>query len=415
MALTSQSARPGNWLGSFHERNFRLYFVGQLTSAIGTGMTPVALSFAVLALKHGSASQVGEVLGAQTVPLVVFLLIGGVAGDRLGRRRVMICADLLRASAEAALGAWIVLGHPPLWGFLLLPALVGTGTAFFMPALTGLIPQIAPGERLTQANALNGLTFSIGGILGPAIAGIVVATTNPGWAILVDAASYALSVCTLSALRLAPAGQSAPESFYGQLHRGWKEFWSRSWLWVTVSAASVLNMALFAPFMVLGAVIAKKSLGGATAWGTILAFEGAGAVLGGIAMLRLRFRKPLLAGVFSLLVWPLLLLPLGWSAPVPLICAAAILAGVSNAVFDTNWQTTMQRQVPPDVLSRVSAYDWFGSLVFLPIGYALVGPVTSAIGIHAVFILSSACVVGAVSLVALLPSARRMLDPHLEQ
>ena len=144
------------WLGALHERNFRLYFMGQLTSAVGTGMTPVALSFAVLALPHGSASDVGAVLAAETVPLVIFLLLGGVAGDRLGRRRVMLGADVLRASAQTALGAWILFGHPPLWGFLVLSALVGSGTAFFVPALTGLIPQIVSPERLRQANALKG-------------------------------------------------------------------------------------------------------------------------------------------------------------------------------------------------------------------------------------------------------------------
>ena len=129
------------WLGALHERNFRLYFMGQLTSAVGTGMTPVALSFAVLALPHGSASDVGAVLAAETVPLVIFLLLGGVAGDRLGRRRVMLGADVLRASAQTALGAWILFGHPPLWGFLVLSALVGSGTAFFVPALTGSFPR----------------------------------------------------------------------------------------------------------------------------------------------------------------------------------------------------------------------------------------------------------------------------------
>ena len=236
------------WVGALRGRNSRLYFLGQLTSAIGTGMTPVALSFAVLALRHASASDVGVVLAAQTVPLVVFLLIGGVAGDRFGRRHVMLAADVLRASAETALGAWILFGHPPLWGFLLLPALVGTGTAFFMPSLTGLIPQIVSSDRLTQANALNGLTFSIGSIIGPAVAGVIVAASSPGWAILADALSYALSVCSLAALRLGPLQEAASGSFLTQLRQGWHEFWCRSWLWATVTVASVSNMTTSAPF-----------------------------------------------------------------------------------------------------------------------------------------------------------------------
>ncbi len=360
-------------MGALHERNFRLYFLGQLTSSIGSGMTPVALSFAVLALRHGSASDVGAVLAAQTVPLVVFLLIGGVAADRLGRRRVMLAADVLRASAEAVLAAWILLGHPPLWGFLVLSALVGSGMAFFVPALTGLIPQIVSPERLTQANALNGLTYSLGGIVGPAVAGVIVATASPGWAILADALSYVLSVASLAALRLGPLTSREPETFYAHLRRGWSEFWSRTWLWVIVVAASVFNLVTMAPYLVLGAVISKQSLGGAPAWGTVLAAQGAGAVLGGIAMLRVRFKRPLVVSALSLLIWPLPLLSLAFLAPLGVIAAGAFLGGAGFAVFDTQWQTTMQREVPSEVLSRVSAYDWFGSLVFLPLGYAIVG------------------------------------------
>jgi MFS family permease len=397
------------WLGALHERNFRLYFLGQLTSSVGTGMMPVALAFAVLALRHGSASDVGAVLAAETVPLVVFLLAGGVAADRLGRRRIMLSADVLRAAAEAGLGSWILLGHPPLWGFLLLAALVGFGTAFFMPALTGLIPQIISGERLIQANALNGLTFSIGGIIGPAVAGVIVATSSPGWAILADALSYLLSVASLAALHLAPAAQDATsESFYGHLRRGWSEFLSRTWLWAIVASASMFNMLVWAPYFVLGAVISKQHLGGARAWGTILGVQGAGAVLGGVAMLRLRFRRPLVVGVLSFLAWPFPLLALAFLAPVPVIAGAAFLGGAGFAVFDTQWQTTMQRQVPADVLSRVSAYDWFGSLVFLPLGYAIVGPVSSIVGVRAVFFLGSASIVVAVAILAFVPSIRHM-------
>jgi MFS family permease len=396
------------WLGALHERNFRLYFMGQLTSAVGTGMTPVALSFAVLALPHGSASDVGAVLAAETVPLVIFLLLGGVAGDRLGRRRVMLGADVLRASAQTALGAWILFGHPPLWGFLVLSALVGSGTAFFVPALTGLIPQIVSPERLRQANALNGLSFSIGGIVGPSVAGVIVAVASPGWAILADALSYVVSVASLAALRMGPAPQSTPESFFAQLHRGWSEFWGRTWLWSIVLSASMFNLVTIAPYFVFGAVIAKESLGGATAWGTILAAQGAGAVLGGITMLRVHIKRPLVAGGLSLLVWPFPLLALAYVAPVPVIAIGAFLGGASFAVFDTQWQTTMQREIPAEVLSRVSAYDWFGSLVFLPVGYAIAGPVASVVGIRTVFFAGTAYMCAAVAALMLVPSIRHM-------
>jgi MFS family permease len=400
--------RLGSWLGALHERNFRLYFIGQLTSAIGTGMAPVALAFAVLALRHGSATDVGAVLTAETVPLVLFLLVGGVAGDRLGRRRMMLGADVLRAAAQTALAVWILVGHPPLWGFLLLSALVGTGMAFFMPALTGLIPEIVSRERLTQANALNGLTYSLGGIVGPAVAGVIVATASPGWAIAADALSYIVSVVSLAALRLGSVADMPSDSFLVQLRQGWTEFWSRTWLWAVVVVASVANLLMMAPYLVLGAVIAKASLGGATAWGTILGAQGAGAVVGGVAMLRIRFRRPLVAALVSLLIWPYPLLSLAYLAPVPVIAIGAFLGGASFAVFDAQWQTTMQREVPTEVLSRVSAYDWFGSLVFLPLGYVIVGPVAAVVGDHSVFITGSAFVLVAVATTLAIPAVRQI-------
>ena len=167
-------------------------------------------------------------------------------------------------------------------------------------------------------------------------------------------------------------------------------------------------MTTMAPFLVLGAVISKESLGGATAWGTILGAEGAGAVLGGVAMLRLRFGRPLVSAVLFLLVWPCPLLCLAYRAPVAVIAGGAFLGGTAFAIFDTLWQTTMQREIPAEVLSRVSAYDWFGSLVFLPLGYAIVGPVASVLGIHAVFIIGSACMVAGVAAIVLIPSVRQI-------
>ncbi len=133
--------RLERWLGALSERNFRLYFIGQLTSSVGTSMTPVALSFAVLASDH-SASDLGFVLAAGTVPLVTFLLVGGVVADRIGRRKVMLASDTLRALAQASLAAWILLGHVPLWGFMVLSAVVGTASAFFSPSMIGLIPEV---------------------------------------------------------------------------------------------------------------------------------------------------------------------------------------------------------------------------------------------------------------------------------
>jgi predicted MFS family arabinose efflux permease len=406
--------RSERWLGALHERNFRLYFIGQVTSAVGSGMAPVAVAFAVLARHNASASDVGAVLAAGAVPLVLFILVGGVAADRFGRRGVMFAADSLRCVAELLLGLWIVLGHPPLWGFIVLAGLVGTGTAFFMPASTGLIQQVVSDERRAQANALNGLSFSLGGIVGPAIAGVIVAASSPGWAVLADGVSYAVSVGALVAIRLDSWETASRESFGRQLREGWREFWSRTWLWSIVVLASLSNVLMMSPFMVLGPVIAKHYLGGAPAWGAVLAAEGAGAVVGGVVMLRLHIKRPLAFAMVVLIVWPWPLLALAYRWPLPVIAGGALLGGMSYALFAVQWDTTMQREIPPDVLGRVSAYDWFGSLVFLPVGYAIVGPIASAIGVRTTFVIGAAFVVLSIGCGLCVPSIRNMRAPQPE-
>lgn len=400
--------RLSQWIRPLQERNFRLFFIGQTASQIGSGMAPVAIAFAVLA--HGSASDVGYVLAAGTVPLVILLLVGGVVGDRISRRKLMLQSDALRTIAECALGIWVLLGNPPLRGFMVLAALMGVGEAFFSPALTGIVPQMLSEKKLQQGNALNGISNSTGRIIGPAIAGVIVAITSPGWAILIDGLTYFVSVVSLAFIRIEWIASDEPEPFITLLRQGWKEFWSRSWLWAVVIQSSFVN-ALFASFLVLGPVVAKQSLGGASAWGAILAAEGAGAVLGGVIMLRVHPRRPLLMATLSSLVFPLPLFFIATRSPTALIAMFGFLAGGFITVFSVQWTTTLQREVPANVLSRVSAYDWFGSLVFLPIGMALVGPLASRIGITTTLVGSGVLMMLLILAVLAVPSVSRLQAP----
>jgi MFS family permease len=375
-------------------------------------MAPVAIAFAVLA--HGSASDVGYVLAAGTVPVVVLLLVGGVVGDRISRRRLMFLADSLRTLAELGLGAWVLLGHPPLLGFMTLAALMGIGQAFFTPAMTGIVPQLLNEDLLQQGNALNGIATSSGGIVGPAIAGIIVAVSSPGWAILADAATYFVSVVSLVLIRIDWNVAEHPDTFMALLREGWREFWVRSWLWAIVIQWSFVN-ALFASFFVLGPLVAKQSLGGASSWGAILAAEGMGAVIGGIVMLRVRPRRPLLVANLSTLMYPLPLFFLAARSQTAVIALAAFVGGLFMAVFMVLWTTTMQRDIPTHVLSRVSAYDWFGSLVFVPIGMALVGPVASRVGISTTLVGCGVLTIVLILLTLLVPSVVRLTAPTRQQ
>ena len=364
-------------------------------------MAPVAIVFAVLA--HGTASDVGYVLAAETTPLVVFLLVGGVIADRMNRRKLMLRADALRAAAQGVLGIWILFGRPPLWAFMVLSVLLGIGHAFFNPAFTGMIPQLLGSERLQQGNALSGIASSSGRIVGPAIAGLIVATSNPGWAVLIDGFTYLVSVLSLTLVHIDWTSSESSESFLPLLRQGWSEFWSRTWLWAVVLEFSMVN-ALFGSFLVLGPVIAKESLGGARAWGLIMAGEGVGAVLGGVLMLRMHPRRPLLIATLATLAFPLPLFFIALRAPALVVSVVALLAGLFVTVFSVLWSTTVQREIPLELLSRVSAYDWFGSLVLLPISMAVMGPLSAVIGVTTTLVGSAVLMMLLTLVVLLFPS-----------
>ncbi|MBV9381726.1 MAG: MFS transporter [Streptosporangiaceae bacterium] len=393
--------------GVLGERNYRLFFTGYTTSLVGAAMVPVALTFAVLQ-EGRPASDVGYVLAAETIPLVVLLLAGGVVGDRLSRRAVMISADLMRCVSELLLAALVITGSPPLWAFMVLAGVIGAGQAFFNPALTGLLPLIVSANRLQQANALKGLASSTGQIIGPAAAGLITAAGGPGWAIAIDGATYAVSALCLARVHLPAAAAPQPEGFVTQLAAGWTEFRSRTWLWVIVTQFSLFHLLVYAPFMVLGAVVAKTALGGAAAWGFILTAQGAGAILGGLAVLRVQPRRPLVTATLGTFAFAAPVALLALRAPTAAIAAAAAISGVGITVFAALWDTTLQRHVPAAVLSRVSAYDWLGSVGLVPLGYALTGPLASTLGVTGTLWLAAAWTVLGSATALAVPAVRQL-------
>jgi predicted MFS family arabinose efflux permease len=340
----------------------------------------VALAFAVLDLT-GSATDLGIVLAARTLPMVACLLAGGVVADRISRRRVMITADVVRFVSQGVLGLLLVTGSARLWELAVLQAILGAASGFFNPASTGLLPQVVSPARLQDANALRGVALAVGGIAGPVIAGVLVATVGSGQALLADAATFAVSALLLARVRVREQPPETPSpGFFADLRAGWHELRSRTWAWTIIAAFSLVNV-LIAPFYVLGPLIARRELGGATAWAGILAAHGIGQVAGALLSLRVRPARPLLVAVLAcgLGFIPTALLAAGASAVA--IGAAAVVAGAGVMVFNTLWETTMQSRIPPEALSRVSAYDWFGSLTFQPLGFALAGPVAGQIGV----------------------------------
>ena len=367
-------------------RDFRLVFGASVASLVGDGVVPVALAFAVLDLT-GSATDLGIVLAARVVALVGSLLIGGVVADRVGRRAVMVAADLVRLGAQAAIGLLLVTGQGSIAEMVVAQALVGAASGFFNPASSGLLPMVA-GERVQQANTLKGMAMAGGNIIGPAISGALVVAIGPGAALLVDAGSYGVSALLLARVRIAAQVSAPRQRFVTELREGFAEVRKRTWVWAVIASASFWN--LLAAFTVLGPVVAKASLGGPAAWAAILTAEGVGWLGGGVTLLRVTPRRPLIVATATsaAAVVPTVLLAV--PAPLGVIIAAGLFSGASTMLFNTLFETMLQQHIPRHALSRVSSFDWFGSMAFQPVGLALMGPLASAIGVSTTLYLAGA-------------------------
>jgi MFS family permease len=367
--------------GPLKETAFALLFAGRAISALGDRLVPVALAFAVLDLT-GSVTDLGIVLGAQSVPLVVFVLLGGVWADRLPRQWVMLASDGVRAVAQGASAALLLSGSAHVWEIAALQALYGAGEAFFVPASTAVVPQTVSSSNLQQANALLGLSGNVATVLGPALAGVIVATAGPGWGLAADAATFVASAAFLSFIRVGPIVATARTSALAELRAGWRAFRSRAWLWISVLYFTLFIAFVLSPLQVLGPQVARSSLGGPDAWAAISTALGLGALLGGVLGMRWRPRHPLRAAFLAfLLAGPALFVALAAHAPLPLILAAALIDGGSGTLFNIFWFTAQQREIPAGELSRVSSWDYLGTLALQPIGLAASGPLAAAVGV----------------------------------
>jgi MFS family permease len=389
-----------------HERSFARYLASVTISTLGSGMATVALAFAVL--DFGGATDLGIVLLAREIPIVIFLLLGGVFADRLPRRVILVGCDLLKGVAQAATAVLLFAGVANVWNVGLLQAVFGIAAAFSRPATTGIVKEAVSDERLQEGNALLSLSRSVLSIAGPAIGALIVAAGSAAWAITVDSVTFFASAALVASMHLAPTVRLVSKSIVGDLRDGWREFVERTWVVAMVISFGLFQLTYFPALLVLGPLVAKDELGGAGAWGTILAVESAGAVVGGLFALRFRFERPLVA--CQLLVVPAGLLLLTIAVPLPLVLIAAMgfVTGIGFAFGDTLWMTALQRNVPEHALSRISSFDWLGSVALNPIGYVLIGPLSAAIGTSEMLVIAGILNITVCLVVVLVPSVRSL-------
>jgi MFS family permease len=367
-------------LSLLRDGGYRNLFVGQTISFLGDGMAPVAIAFLVLDLT-GSATDLGIVLASRSVAILVFIVAGGVLADRMSPRRAMLRADVIRFLVVGLMSALVLLGTADVWEIAVLYGLEGMGAGLFSPASKAIIPVVVEDAQLQPANSLLSLTRSAGWVAGPALAGVLLAVGEPGSVLAIDAASFAISALFLWRLRERRRVEVEASSFVGDLREGWSEFSSRPWLWACVLAATFGNAVFFPAFQVLGPTIARDSLGGSSAWALIAAAFGFGLVLGGFVALSIRPRHPLLVSQAAIFLLALPLALLAVPATAALIALGALVAGAAISVGGVLFDTNLQQHIPLATLSRVSSYDWAGSLALEPIGLLVIAPIAAGVGL----------------------------------
>ncbi|MFL5953931.1 MAG: MFS transporter [Gaiellaceae bacterium] len=401
----------GGTLVPLRQRPFRLLWLGRVASAAGDALVPVALAFAVLAVGH-STIALGGVLAAFMGSRVVFTLVGGVIADRLPRRAVMLACDLVRAVVEAFTAAMLLTGHMTLPLFFVTAAFFGAASAFFGPASDGLVPQTIRPEDLQPANALLNISRNALNVFGPAVSGALIALAGTGWVFAIDAASFVASAFFLVQLKVPEHARAERSRFLAEVREGFREVSSRAWVRAPIVGFALSNFCL-AAMIVLGPPIFRDHFHGARDWGIVSAAGAVGAILGSLASVRLRPRRPISACFAAFMLIALPLAALAGPLPAAAIALAWAIGTGSVALGNTWWETTLQRDIPPAVYARVRSYDLLVSFIFMPLGMVVFPLIARSLGYG--WTLLGAAVACAVTnlVVALVPGVQQVSEPTM--
>jgi hypothetical protein len=405
-------------------RDFRLLWLANSASVVGDRIVLVAIALFVVGLT-GSASDLGFVMAAYSLPLIFFLLVGGVFADRLPRHLVVVATDLVRFALHGLLALLILSGEVRIWHIVVIGVLFGSAEAFYRPAATGLLPQTVPEQEIQEANAVTTMFANLAEFAGPALATVLVLGVSPAAAFGIDALTFLVSAALLVRVRPrerggvpAPdataaaatgAAAAAPASVWADARIGFAEVRSRAWVWATLASFCGALFFAIAPLFVVGPIVADERYGDIAVFGYVFAAFGAGTVAGSIAALRWRPRYPMRQAMTCALLWPAAIALYAVGAPLAVVVPAMALAGTGVSLFDVWWVTALAERIPADKLSRVASYDWTISLGLVPLGYVLAGPAADALGAAAV-LLGGAGVAFVVLALGLLPRETRMLE-----
>jgi MFS family permease len=373
--------------------------ISRFVSNVGNGVSPIALAYGVLSLPGATGKDLSIVMAARFVPLLAFMLFGGVIADRFQRNRLVGGSDMLGSFLAATSAVSLILGFSSTWLLALMGGLFGILNAIWWPAMSGVLPEILPKEKLQEGNAVVGLMTNIGYIIGTLGGGILVSTVGAGWGLLIDASSFFIAGVIVWNLPLIGKAKDKSAGIIHDLKVGWKEFISRSWVIAMVIAFALINMAFESMLSVLGPLNFSDPVSGPKQWSYNLAGLSIGMLLGGIWILKVKIERPLFFAMILIALSAVWDFALAFDLPMAIAVLAAVFSGISLEVFMVTWNTSLQSHVPEESYSRVSSYDTLGSFGIAPLGIVIAGPLAMHFGVDTILI-----VTGATTLIASIAS-----------
>ena len=366
-------------------------------------MAPIALAFGLLELT-GSTGDASIVIAAPILAQIAVLLVGGTLADRTSRKRSMVVAEGLAGASQLVIATLFITGLATVPALAVLMGLNGVAVALFLPAATGFIPQVVERAHLQSANSLLGAVRSAAQMGGAALAGVLVALFGAGPTIAIDGVTYLVSAVLLARIRAEARARTGDATLVEDLKLGWKEFVSHPWLVAIVAQFSVMFAAFEATFGLLGPAIARLRMNGSVDWGIIAASAGLGTVVGGIIAMHLTVERPMLVATSLCFLFCGTSLTLALQSPLELVALGAFIGGVAGQMFAVLWYTTLQVEIPEDMLSRVSAYDHLGSIALAPLGIVIAGVLFESLGPTPTLWIAVAAILLPTALVLLVPS-----------
>ena len=382
--------------------------ISRFISNVGNGVSPIALAYGVLSLPNATGKDLSIVMAARFVPLLAFMLFGGVLADRFQRNRLVGGSDMIGSFLAGMSAISLIAGFSSTFLLALMGGLFGILNAIWWPAMSGVLPEILPRDKLQQGNAVIGLMTNFGYIVGTLGGGILVATVGAGWGLLVDAATFCIAGVIVWNLPILGKVKDKSPGIIHDLVVGWKEFISRSWVIAMVVAFALINMAFESMLSVLGPLNFSDPVSGPKQWSYNLAGLSFGMFLGGIGILKVKIGRPLFLAMILVAFSAVWDFALAFDMPTFFTILASIFSGISLEVFMVTWNTSLQSHVPEESYSRVSSYDTLGSFGIAPLGIVIAGPLAMHFGVNTILIITGATTLIAALVSLLVPSVRNL-------